>query len=66
MYKRQGNECEVLDVCCANKFACIAETAGAADKLDQTFAEIQSSLEEALTAYDAQYMPLAPIVRCPE
>jgi hypothetical protein len=60
-----GNTCETLDVCCASKFACIAE-ASSADKLDQTFGEIASTLEQALGEYDPKFLPLAPIVRCPE
>jgi hypothetical protein len=62
-----GNECETLDVCCATKFACIAESGGDPDdRFDQTFAQITSILEEALTDYDDSYMPLAPIVLCGE
>ncbi len=60
-----GNECETVDVCCAAKFACIAET-GQANKLDQTFAQIETALEEALGEVADEYLPLAPIVRCPE
>lgn len=60
-----GNTCETLDVCCASKFACIAE-GSAQDKLNQTFAEIESTLTDALGAYDPQFLPLAPLVRCPE
>ncbi len=60
-----GNECESLDICCADKFACIAETGGAAQRLDQTFAEFKGILEDALTAYQGgAFMPLAPIVQC--
>jgi hypothetical protein len=61
-----SNECEVLDICCASKFACIAESGGSpADRLDQTFAEITAALEAGLTEVAPQFMPLAPIVRCP-
>lgn len=61
----QTNESETLDVCCASKFACIAENSSQ-NKLDQTFAEIETILTDALESHDPQYLPLAPIVRCPE
>jgi cytosine/adenosine deaminase-related metal-dependent hydrolase len=64
--------CETLDVCGDPKFLCVARPGGAPeDKLGQTFAEIQTALEEALSAYDAMnlsqwdFAPIAPLVRCP-
>ncbi|MCU1279119.1 MAG: S-adenosylhomocysteine deaminase [bacterium] len=63
--------CEMLDVCGAPKFLCIATTA-ATDKLNQSYADIKAALEKALTAADAQtpadgfnFAPLPPLVRCP-
>ena len=51
----------------ATKFACIAESGGApADRLDQTFTEIIQILEAGLTEVAPQFMPLAPIVKCPD
>jgi cytosine/adenosine deaminase-related metal-dependent hydrolase len=63
--------CEALDVCCRSKVACIAETGGnPTDKLGQTFAEIQQTLSDQLTSYDAmnltqwKFAPIAPLVKC--
>ncbi|NUO49826.1 MAG: amidohydrolase family protein [Polyangiaceae bacterium] len=64
-----GSTCEPLDVCTRPKVACIAETGGAADKLDQTLAQITMILGDAMTAYDtangSSYSPIAPLVVCP-
>lgn len=64
--------CEELDICCQTKFACVAAANGtAANKLGQTFGEIQSALSTSLTQYDAldltqwDFAPLAPLVKCP-
>jgi len=64
--------CETIDVCCASKFVCVAEAGGTStNKFGQTYAEIKSTLEGALTAYDAlaltsyKFAPLTPLVRCP-
>jgi cytosine/adenosine deaminase-related metal-dependent hydrolase len=63
--------CESLDVCGSNKFLCAA-TAATTDKLNETFAQVQSTLEQALITADEQtptdgwsFAPLAPLVRCP-
>ncbi len=63
--------CELLDVCGAPKFVCIAENT-TDNKLGQTMAEIKSKLEAALTDVDAvtagdgyDFAPLAPLVKCP-
>lgn len=62
---------ETLDICGAQKFASVAQANGtASDKLGQTFAEIQSTLTQGLTAYDAMdksawdFAPLAPLTTC--
>jgi cytosine/adenosine deaminase-related metal-dependent hydrolase len=61
---------EDLDVCCRAKFLGIGITGGA-NKLNQTFAEIQTILSDELAAYDAldfsewDFWPLTPVVKCP-
>ncbi|MGZ3450992.1 MAG: amidohydrolase family protein [Polyangiales bacterium] len=64
--------CETIDVCCASKFVCVAESGGTAtDKLGQTYSDITTALSKALTDYDAlaitsnKFAPLTPLVRCP-
>lgn len=62
--------CEPLDVCGRPKTVCIAETGGnPADKLAQTLAEITSTLEQAMSDYDAaqgtNFAPIAPLFVCP-
>ena len=64
--------CEALEICGAQKFACVAETGGTAtNKFEQTFAEITTILETELAGYDAMdfsqwdFAPLAPLVKCP-
>jgi cytosine/adenosine deaminase-related metal-dependent hydrolase len=64
--------CETIDVCCASKFVCVAETGGTtANKFGQTYADITTALGTALTSYDAmgltsyKFAPLTPLVRCP-
>ena len=63
--------CELLDVCCATKFVCVAASGGTpTNKFGQTFAEIQAALSKGLTDYDAlaltayKFAPLTPVVRC--
>ncbi|MFO0760188.1 MAG: amidohydrolase family protein [Byssovorax sp.] len=63
--------CEALELCGRCKFACVAQAGGAAaDKLDQTYAQIASTLSTALADYDAMHLtqwtfaPLAPLVKC--
>ena len=61
--------CEDLPICGAPKFLCVAE-ASATAKLDQTFTQIKSILEAALTDVDTltpdgyDFAPLAPLVKC--
>jgi hypothetical protein len=64
--------CETIDVCCASKFVCVAESGGTTtNKFGQTYAEITAALGKALTDYDAmaittnKFAPLTPLVRCP-
>lgn len=64
--------CETMTFCCAEKFLCVAEAGGdPADKLDQTFADIEAALTTELEAYDAMnlsewdFAPLTPLVKCP-
>ncbi len=63
--------CETVDICSAQKFACVAQANGtASNKLGQSFADIRSTLSSALAAYDAQnvspydFSPITPLVRC--
>lgn len=65
--------CDTIDVCGASKFLCAATTSSA-NKLDQTYGDIKSTLETAMTAADTQlataspgskpFAPLAPLVTC--
>ncbi|MDB4957107.1 MAG: S-adenosylhomocysteine deaminase [Myxococcales bacterium] len=62
--------CETIDICGVSKFLCVA-TAATTDKLDETYADIQTKLGQALTDADAatptdgwNFAPLAPIVKC--
>ncbi len=62
--------CETLDVCKAPKFLCVATTS-TANKLDQTYATIKATLEQALREADAltpgdgwNFAPLTPLVKC--
>ena len=62
--------CETIDICGTPKFLCVA-TANTASKLDETYAQIQSVLSQALTDADAQttadgynFAPLTPLVTC--
>jgi len=63
--------CEMLDICCASKFACVSEiSATPDDKLGQSFAEIQAALNQGLQDYDDMdltewnFAPLPPVVKC--
>lgn len=63
--------CEAFSACGTNKFLCVA-TSATTDKLNQTYAELQSTLETALEVADQQttadgwnFAPIAPIVKCP-
>jgi cytosine/adenosine deaminase-related metal-dependent hydrolase len=63
--------CEDLDVCGQPKFVCMAaQSTTSTDKLDQTLAEIETTLGDAMSAYDAlglsawTFAPITPIVRC--
>jgi 5-methylthioadenosine/S-adenosylhomocysteine deaminase len=62
--------CETVDICGAAKFLCVATTS-AANKLDQTYAQIKAALGQAMIDVDAQtpgdgyaFAPLTPIVTC--
>lgn len=65
--------CEPLTLCGAQKFLCIAQGgASAPDKLGQSYSEIKTALEGALTSADAQttsdgfsFAPLPPLAKCP-
>ena len=63
--------CELLDICGHDKLICVALPGGDPNqKLDQTYAEISATLEQALDDYDAmdltqwKFAPLTPLVRC--
>jgi cytosine/adenosine deaminase-related metal-dependent hydrolase len=63
--------CEDLDICCQSKFVCVAAPGGtAANKLGQSLADIEMSLNTNLTQFDSfdltqwDFMPLAPLVKC--
>ncbi|NUP11105.1 MAG: amidohydrolase family protein [Polyangiaceae bacterium] len=64
--------CETVDMCCRDKFLCIAQSGGsAADMLGQTLADIQQALGDAMTDYDDlnltewDFAPITPVVKCP-
>ncbi|MGH7295335.1 MAG: amidohydrolase family protein [Polyangiaceae bacterium] len=69
-----GPPCETISVCGASKFLCVA-LPGAGNKLDQTYATVQSVLESAIEELDAigqaeagvsfAFAPVAPLVKCP-
>ena len=50
--------CEMIDLCGTLRFLCVAEDSSA-DKLDQTYAEIESALNNALLEID-NLLPVAP------
>jgi len=62
--------CETIDICGVSKFLCTA-TSVTTNKLDQTYAQIYTALEQALLLADAltpsdgfSFSPIAPLVRC--
>jgi hypothetical protein len=64
------NECEKVQICGVDKFLCAA-VPGGYDKLNQTFADIVSTLDNAQKEYDKTTLmgqppisPLAPITHC--
>jgi hypothetical protein len=64
--------CEKLEVCCGEKFLCVAEDGGtAANKLGQTYREILETLSRGIEEYDAMelteydFAPVAPLFACP-
>lgn len=64
--------CEALAFCGRCKFLCVAQSGGQpSDELGQTYAEIESALEQGLEAYDAlnltqwKFAPITPLVKCP-
>lgn len=65
--------CDTIDVCGASKFLCTATTSSA-NKLGQTFGDIETALQTGMTAADTQlatvspgskpFAPLTPLVKC--
>ena len=62
--------CEAIDICGTPKFLCVATT-DATNKLDQTYAQIEAALVQALADADTQtpddgytFSPLTPLVTC--
>jgi cytosine/adenosine deaminase-related metal-dependent hydrolase len=66
----QNPVCEDLNLCQTSKFICVAESSSA-DKLNQTFDQIQTALNSALTDMDSvsgssyKFAPVAPLYHCP-
>jgi 5-methylthioadenosine/S-adenosylhomocysteine deaminase len=63
--------CEAFDACGAPKFLCVATTT-TTDKLDETYAQIASALDAAMTNVDTltptdgfSFAPVAPMLKCP-
>ncbi|MBW2456325.1 MAG: amidohydrolase family protein, partial [Deltaproteobacteria bacterium] len=63
--------CEAIAICGRDKFVCVAIDGGtSSNKWGQTLAEIETALNQELTAYDAQmltqwsFAPIAPLVKC--
>ena len=60
--------CEDMTICGFDRFLCVAEPS-VDYKLDQTFAEIESIIQTALSDYDlangTNFYPVAPLVKCP-
>lgn len=64
--------CETVSICGTSKFLCVAETS-ALNKLNQTFAQINQILVDALADYDTNviggtadpFSPIAPLLSCP-
>jgi hypothetical protein len=73
-----GQACEPLDLCGVKKFACVAVPGTQADKLNQTYADIKSTLDAALAELDEarvtvggktdgyKFAPLTPLATCPK
>jgi hypothetical protein len=64
--------CEQIDVCCGQKFLCVAEAGGTAtNKFGQTYADIVAALSTALADYDGMnltpfsFSPVTPLFECP-
>jgi len=64
--------CEAIDICDEAKFLCVAIDGGdSSNKFGQTYSEIETTLIDALEAYDAldlsdwDFSPLTPLVTCP-
>jgi 5-methylthioadenosine/S-adenosylhomocysteine deaminase len=64
--------CETFDACGTPKLLCVARASSGTDKFDQTYAQIQSTLEQGLEVADQQtasdgftFAPLTPLVKCP-
>ena len=67
-----SSSCETFDACGKPKFLCVARPGATSDKLDQTYAQIQSALKQNLEVADQQttgdgfaFAPLTPLVKCP-
>jgi len=62
------SECEAMDICGTSRFLCVKEQS-TADKLNQSYADIESTISAALQTYDTahgtHYAPIAPLVTCP-
>lgn len=61
-------ECEAMDICSKSRFLCVKEQS-TSDKLNQTYADIESAISTALEDYDTangtHYAPIAPLAKCP-
>ena len=61
------SECETIDVCGHSRFLCVKEQA-TTDKLNQTYAQIQSIIGGAIQTYDTAkgtlFSPIAPPIKC--
>jgi cytosine/adenosine deaminase-related metal-dependent hydrolase len=61
--------CEAIDICGRAKFICVARPVSS-DKFDQTLADIDTALNQALSDYDAlditqwDFAPITPLARC--
>ena len=67
-----SSSCETFDACGTSKFLCVARPGATTDKLDETYAQIQTMLEQGLEVADQQttgdgftFAPLTPLVKCP-
>ncbi len=64
--------CEAIDICCRDKFICVARSDGTAtNKFGQTLDAISDALTTGMQAYDDLHLtewsfaPIAPLVKCP-